>query len=121
VFNATASDGYLLLSGDTSGAKFVPTVRVDTVINGTVVAVVKTEDASKLIKGATVGSVDLTSLNSDSNGPYIGADNKLLGIGTSVFQQQITAAGTGLTAASAMAVGSRAIYSLKQTFYPKTR
>ena len=118
VFNATASDGYLLLSGDTSGAKFVPTVRVDTVINGTVVAVVKTEDASKLIKGATVGSVDLTSLNSDSNGPYIGADNKLLGIGTSVFQQQITAAGTGLTAASAMAVGSRAIYSLKQTFYP---
>ncbi len=111
VFSVEAdSDGYLIISGDTSGDKFVPTVR----ING----LVKTEDASKLVKGATTGSVDLTSLNSDLNGPYEGSDNKLLGIGATVFLQQTTTEGTGLEAAAAMAVGSRAIYSLKQTFYP---
>jgi flagellar hook-basal body protein len=111
VFSVEADDdGYLIISGDTSGDKFVPTVR----ING----LVKTEDASKLIKGATTGSVDLTSLNSDLNGPYEGSDNKLLGIGSTVFLQQTTTDGTGLEAAAAMAVGSRAIYSLKQTFYP---
>jgi len=52
------------------------------------------------------------------NGPYEGSDNKLLGIGATVFLQQTTTEGTGLEAAAAMAVGSRAIYSLKQTFYP---
>lgn len=111
VFSVEAdADGYLIINGDVSGDKFVPTVR----ING----LVKTEDASKLQKGATIGSVDLTSLNSDLNGPFTGGDNKLLGIGASVFQQQTATSGTGLTAASATAVGSRAIYSLKQTFYP---
>ncbi len=109
-YTSDAGINYLILSGDADGTKFVPTVRVD--------GVVKTEDASQLQKGATIGSVDLTSLNSDLNGPYTGTDNKLLGIGATVFQQQTTTSGTGLTAASATAVGSRAIYSLKQTFYP---
>jgi flagellar hook-basal body protein len=110
VYSVTNSNGYLIITGDADGNKFVPTVRINNVV--------KTEDASKLVKGATVGSVDLTNLNSDGNGPYTGSDNKLLGIGSTVFQQETVTAGTGLAAASASAVGSRAIYSLKQTFYP---
>jgi len=103
--------------GDENGNKFSPTVRFKphAATNYTRV----TELAAKLEKGASMGSVDLNSLNAiGSRNPFTDNVNKLLGIGGDVYDQRTDAQGTGLIANSAFAVGSRAIYSLKQTFFP---
>ena len=100
--------GNLLITGDEYGNSFIPTVRA----NGSII----TEEPLLHTPGITLGSA--TNVNDDGDAPFIGSDNKLLGIGKTVFQQTAPTAGTGLAANAATAIGGRAIYSLKQTFYP---
>jgi flagellar hook protein FlgE len=115
IYTLTAESGgtgKLLVTGKTDGSKFNSTVRIE----GTVIA----KDAvgasgSSSVAGIMLGSIDLGSTD---DSPFLGANNDLLGIGLDADAQVQKKLGTGLPATSAIAVGSRAITSLAQTFVP---
>ena len=109
---AVSKTGKLLISGKSDGSKFNSTVRIE----GTVIA----KDAigasgSSSVAGIMLGSADLGSTD---DSPFLGSNNDLLGIGYDADAQVQKKLGTGLPATSAIAVGSRAITSLAQTFVP---